>query len=69
MEDLRLLTDCVEMMFIRRRKQVPTARLLAFIKRLSILSTQVEGEGTEFVLDLLRKLLPVDLYLKSVFNQ
>ena len=59
LEDLRLLADCVEMMFIKRRRHVPSARFISFIKRLGILSVHLDGDGSVIILELLSKLYPV----------
>lgn len=54
-----LLADCIDMMFLRRRKQIPTSRLLAFIKRLSIVTLQLDPSSSAVMLNILRKLISV----------
>ncbi len=54
-----ILAECIDMMFLKRRKQIPSARLLAFIKRLSIVSVQMDSCSSAIILDILRKLISV----------
>ena len=68
LDNIQLLADCIDMMFLKRRKQIPTARLLAFIKRLSIVSLQLEPAGTAVILNILRKLINVKLNKKLNFE-
>ena len=59
-----LIAECIDMMFFKRRKQIPTSRLLAFIKRLSIVSLQLDPSSAAIILNLLRKLMNVILFIK-----
>jgi uncharacterized membrane protein len=54
-----LLLDCIEMMFFKRRKQIPQSRLLAFIKRLSIVTLQLEPKSCALIQHTIRRLLTV----------
>ena len=54
-----MLAECIEMMFIKRRNQVPTARLISFIKRLSVISLCLPPAGSLVLLNLVRKLVNV----------
>ena len=62
LENTILLAECIEMMFMKRRKQIPTARLLAFIKRLTICSIHCEPASSAILLNLVRKLANVILF-------
>jgi nucleolar complex protein 3 len=62
LENIYLLNDCIDMMFFKRRKQVPTTRLLAFIKRLSVLSLHLEPKSSAVILHLIRKMINVCVY-------
>ena len=53
------------MMFFKRRKQVPTARLISFIKRLNVMALQLEPSCSAVILHMLRKLINV----KSKFRK
>lgn len=59
-DNIYLLADCIDMMFLKRRRQVPTSRLLAFIKRLTVVSLQLEPAATAVILNILRKLINVN---------
>ncbi|XP_014661540.1 PREDICTED: nucleolar complex protein 3 homolog [Priapulus caudatus] len=61
--DAPLALKCMEMMIIKRRKQVSFHRVVAFIKRLCILSLQLEHNSTIAVLIIVRALL--QLFPKS----
>ena len=67
-----LLLDCIEMMFFKRRKQIPQSRLLAFIKRLSIITLQLEPKSCALIQHTIRRLLTVGLFdsilMKIYFN-
>ena len=54
-----VLAECIDMMFFKRRKSVPSARLLAFIKRLSTAAIHMDATSAAIVLDLIRKLCSV----------
>lgn len=54
-----LLVECLEMMFIKRKKQVPTVRLLAFIKRLTNVTISLDPVSVNILLNFLRKLVNV----------
>lgn len=60
-ENTVLLSECIEMMFFRRRKQIPTNRLMAFVKRLSIIQLQSDPTSALIVLHILRKLINVTI--------
>ena len=47
------------MMFFKRRKQIPQSRLLAFIKRLSIVTLQLEPKSCALIQHTIRRLLTV----------
>ena len=59
LENTFLLSECIDLMFFKRRKQIPTARLLAFIKRLSLLSVQLEPASAAIILHIVEKLTTV----------
>jgi nucleolar complex protein 3 len=59
-ENTLLLADCINMMFFKRVKQVPTSRLLSFIKRLSTVALQLEPASCSLIIHLLRKLINVN---------
>lgn len=54
-----ILAECIDMMFFKRRKSIPSARLLAFVKRLSAMTIQMDAVSAAIVLDLIRKLCSV----------
>ncbi|CAF0732006.1 unnamed protein product [Brachionus calyciflorus] len=68
LDNIYLLADCIDMMFLRRRKQIPTARLLAFIKRLTIVSLQLEPTGAAVILNILRKLIGINKSSDLLFD-
>ncbi|RNA30303.1 nucleolar complex 3 -like protein, partial [Brachionus plicatilis] len=68
LDNIYLLADCIDMMFFKRRKQIPTPRILAFIKRLSIVSLQLEPAGTAVVLNILRKLINMNKSSDLLFD-
>ena len=59
LENTTILSECIEMMFFRRRKSLPSARLLAFIKRLGTATLQMDPTSSAIILDILRKLSSV----------
>jgi len=68
MDNTKLLADCIDMMFLRRRKQIPTSRLLAFIKRLSILTTQLEPASAVIVFNIIQKLISLNKSSDLLFD-
>ncbi len=62
-----ILADCIDMMFIKRRKQIPIARLLAFVKRLTTISLQSDIKSNVVYLQMLRKLITVG-YVLFIFK-
>jgi hypothetical protein len=68
LENTILLAECIDMMFLKRRKQIPTARLLAFIKRLTICSIHCDPTSSAILLNLVRKLANVKLSNISITN-
>ena len=67
-DNVVILAECIDMMFFKRRKQIPSARLLAFIKRLSVVSLQVDPTSSAIIMDILRKLLSVRFDLMQIIN-
>lgn len=68
LDNTNLLSDCIDMMFFKRRKQIPTSRLLAFIKRLTIMSTQLEPASAAIVLNIVQKLLVLNKATDLLFD-
>ena len=68
LDNTNLLAECIDMMFFRRRKQIPSARLLAFIKRLTIVSTQLEPASAAIVLNIVQKLLVLNKSTDLLFD-
>lgn len=64
-----VLAECIDMMFFKRRKQIPSARLIAFIKRLSIVSLQMDSCSSAIVLDIIRKLISVSKNLRQQLTE
>jgi nucleolar complex protein 3 len=57
-DDILLLIDCINLMFLKRSKQIPINRLLAFIKRLSLLTLQLQNTiQCVLILNLIKKLI------------
>ena len=56
------------MMFLRRKKQIPTVRLMAFIKRLSIITLQSDPTSAAIIMHILRKLINVNIAKNNYFN-
>uniref|UniRef100_T1IQI0 NOC3-like protein n=1 Tax=Strigamia maritima TaxID=126957 RepID=T1IQI0_STRMM len=71
--DMPTLLECLDLMFIKRRKQVTFYRILAFIKRLCIVSTQVGHDGSIALLMCIRSLMqshkPADILLDTDNSQ
>lgn len=53
------------MMLMKRRKSVPLSRLIAFIKRLSTVSLQLDPKACGLVQHMLRKLISVNEKIKE----
>ncbi len=62
------MSECIEMMFLRRKKQIPTVRLMAFIKRLSIITLQSDPTSAAIIMHILRKLINVNITKNNYFN-
>jgi len=67
-EDILLLDECLDMMFLKRKKQIPNARLLAFIKRLSTVALQCEAKGCAVILHVLKKLISINKASELLFD-
>ena len=64
-ENTILLAECVDMLFVKRKKQIPTARLLAFIKRLTSMTLNLDAPSAAVIFNLIRKLNDV-IYFKPI---
>ncbi|KAL8187120.1 UNVERIFIED_CONTAM: Nucleolar complex protein 3 [Gekko kuhli] len=64
-DDVAIVLQCLDVMFMRRRKQVSQQRALAFLKRLSTLALHVLPNSTISILATNRTLMHTDLLLDN----
>lgn len=68
LDNTAILSECIDMMFFKRRKQLPSARLLSFVKRMGIVALQTDPVASAILLDLLRKLLSLNPNTDLLFD-
>jgi len=57
--DLPIALQCLDALIGKRRRQVPTSRVFAFVKRLSMLALQMDCHGSVALLALISNILSV----------
>ena len=57
--DLPIALQCLDALIGKRRRQVPTSRVFAFVKRLSTLALQMDCHGSLALLALINNILSV----------
>jgi len=59
--DLPIALQCLDALIGKRRRQVPTSRVFAFVKRLSTLALQMDCHGSLALLAVISNILSVSL--------
>jgi len=60
--DLPIALQCLDALIGKRRRQVPTSRVFAFVKRLSTLALQMDSSGSVALLSLIGSIVNVSLH-------